>query len=37
MQPTIKQILVGFIQNLRYFLPDLSKIFKNLKASQNLH
>ncbi len=27
MQPAIKQSLVGFIENLRYFLPDLSKIF----------
>ncbi len=37
MQPTIKQNVGGFIKNLRYFLPDLSKIFKNLEEFQTLH
>ncbi len=37
MQPTIKQILVGFINNLRNFYLIYPKFFKKLGESQNLH
>ncbi len=37
VQPTIKQILENLKKNLRYFLLDLSNIFKNLAESLNLH
>ncbi len=34
---TIKQILVGFIKNLRFFSLIYTKFYKNLEVYQNLH
>ncbi len=37
MQPTIEQILVGFIKNLRYFFPIYPNFFNNLEEFPNSH